>query len=83
MESNGKRRPPRPRIEMGAASAATAEEAAAISAALSRFMVDTAAAPSTEPVDTVSPWHRAALLEGVSAKLRVTDADPGSGFPLR
>lgn len=81
MESNGKRRPPRPRIEMRA-SAATPEEAAAVTAALRRFMADTAPPPSSEPADTISPWQRVALIEGVSAKSRAIDTDPGAGFPL-
>lgn len=63
MTSNGKRRPPRPAIEVIAPSA-TAEEAAAIAAALERFLHDTAPAPA--PVlPAISPWTRAALLEGV------------------
>lgn len=43
------------------------DEAAAISAAIARFQVDTAsaAAPAAE---AVSPWQRAALSEGVGAK---------------
>ncbi|MBK5232572.1 MAG: hypothetical protein JJE13_06290 [Thermoleophilia bacterium] len=45
----------------------TPEEAAAISAAISRFQNDTAVAP---PADTggMDPWTRAALTEGVGAK---------------
>jgi hypothetical protein len=62
MAGNGKRRPPRPRIEM-AQSSATPEEAAAIAAALERFLAETAQAPV--PTETVSRWGRAALLEGV------------------
>jgi hypothetical protein len=63
MTANGKRRPPRPAIELIAPSA-SAEEAAAIAAALERFLHDTAptAAAATPPV---SRWTRAALLEGV------------------
>jgi hypothetical protein len=62
MAGNGKRRPPRSRIEM-ATSSATPEEAAAIAAALQRFLTDTAPVPST--ADSGSRWGRAALLEGV------------------
>jgi hypothetical protein len=63
MSANGKRRPRRPSIEVIAPSA-TPEEAAAIAAALERFLHDTApaAAPRRPPV---SGWARAALLEGV------------------
>jgi hypothetical protein len=60
---NGKRRPPRPSIEL-VAPAATAEEAAAIAAALERFLHDTA--PVLQPAGPeASPWERAALAEGV------------------
>ena len=60
---NGKRRPPRPAIEL-VAPTATPEEAAAIAAALERFLHDTA--PVIEAGDVrISPWARAALSEGV------------------
>jgi hypothetical protein len=42
---------------------ASAEEAAAIVAALERFMRDTA--PSAAPEPEPDPWRRAAVLEGV------------------
>lgn len=42
-------------------------EAAAIAAAVERFVAETAA-PSGEPEKAVGPWQRAALVEGVSAK---------------
>ena len=45
MASNGKRRPPRPRIEL-VAGGASASEAAAIVAALERFLADTAPTPT-------------------------------------
>jgi hypothetical protein len=62
---NGKRRPPRPAIEL-VAPTATPEEAAAIAAALERFLHDTA--PVIEPRrDRMSPWARAALAEGVGS----------------
>ena len=63
MSANGKRRPPRPAIKVIAPSA-TAEEAAAIAAALERFLHDTAPAP-VRGRPAVSGWARAALLEGV------------------
>jgi hypothetical protein len=63
--SDGKRRPPRPRIEV-ISPAASPQEAAAIAAAIERFVADTAPAPESAPA--VSAWQRAALEEGVSAK---------------
>ena len=63
MTSNGKRRPPRPAIEL-VAPTATAEEAAAIAAALERFLHDTAPVIQA-PGQPLSPWARAALSEGV------------------
>jgi hypothetical protein len=79
MEGNGRRRPPRPRIEVAAAGA-TPEEAAAIAAALERFLADTAPPPAL--AERQSPWLRAALLEGASAHEPPIPPDPGSGLPL-
>ncbi len=64
MSANGRRRPPRPRIEL--AGVADPREAAAVTAAIEQFLVDTAPAPMAGP--PVSRWQRAALLEGVGAK---------------
>lgn len=61
MATNGNRRPARPRIEMLAA--ASPPEAAAAIAAVEQFLADTAPAPRRR--ETVGPWQRAALLEGV------------------
>jgi hypothetical protein len=58
---NGKQSPPRPRIEIQ--SAANPDEAAAIAAALERFLWETAPAPQEAPR---SRWQEAALMEGVS-----------------
>jgi hypothetical protein len=57
------------------APSASPEEAAAIVAALERFLRDTALAraPVPEPVDG---WRRAALLEGVRGGSAVPDTDP-------
>jgi hypothetical protein len=64
----------RPKLELIAPSASPAE-AAAIVAALERFMRDTAPriAPSAESVD---PWLRAAMLEGVARGGRSDEPDP-------
>ena len=62
---NGRQNPPRPRIEIQS-SAASPDEAAAITAALERFLWETAPAPG--PAE-VSRWQQAALEEGVSARL--------------
>jgi hypothetical protein len=71
MGRNGKQQPLRPRIEVRQASASP-EEAAAIAAAIEQFLRDTA--PPPEPERELSPWLRAALLEG-------TRRDPTSPVP--
>jgi hypothetical protein len=48
------------------APSASPEEAAAIVAALERFMRATAPAPATPVDDAQDGWRRAAILEGVS-----------------
>jgi hypothetical protein len=63
--TNGQRRPPRPRIEIVSPSAPP-QEAAAIAAAVERFIADTAPAP--ESAAPMNAWQRAALEEGVGAK---------------
>ena len=50
-------------------------EAAAIAAAVERFVAETA--PQAEPAEAVAPWTRAALLEGVGAKLTIKDLEGG------
>ena len=45
----------------------SADEAAAIAAAISRFQTETAPGMAAEG-ETVSPWQRAALTEGVGAR---------------
>lgn len=52
------------------------DEAAAIAAAIERFRAETAPAAAAER-DTVSPWQRAALLEGVGAKVPAEDSEGG------
>lgn len=76
MAKNGSRRPPRPRIEL-LSPAATPEEAAAVTAAISRFLAEHAPAPSGQDTP-VSRWQRAALLEGVE---RAPEADVWGGPP--
>jgi hypothetical protein len=61
---NGRQSPPRPRIEVQSA-AASPDEAAAIAAALERFLWETAPAPQAAPR---SRWLEAALREGVSVR---------------
>ena len=61
MSGNGKRQPPRPRIQM-LAGAPSAEEGAAIVAALEQFLAEAQPPAAAEP----SRWQRAALHEGVS-----------------
>ena len=54
---------------------ASPEEAAAVAAAIERFAADTAQEPPAE--EAVGAWTRAALLEGVSARLRIQDPEGG------
>ena len=65
MTRNGQRRPARPRIEL-VTPVASPQEAAAITAAIERFLAETAPAPAP-PGPRLSGWQRAALLEGVGA----------------
>jgi hypothetical protein len=54
---------------------ASEAEAAAVTAAIERFLADTSVAPP--PADTgMNPWLRAALIEGVSAKAAFGSGDP-------
>jgi hypothetical protein len=55
---------------------ASPAEAAAIAAAVQRFVAETSPLPS-ERAETVSPWTRAALLEGVGAKRTIQDLEGG------
>ena len=66
MSGNGRRRPPRPRIELVSATASDGE-AAAIVAALEQFLIDTAPPPGAD-APAQSAWQRAALEEGISAR---------------
>lgn len=53
---------------------ATGDEAAAIAAAVARFEAETAAVTADDSPAAVSPWQRAALLEGVGAKEAVQES---------
>ena len=67
MSQNGKQTPRRPRIEIRQ-SAASPEEAAAVTAAIEQFLRDTAPAP--EPAGpSISPWLEAGLLEGTGRQV--------------
>jgi hypothetical protein len=66
VSANANREPPRPRIEVVSATASDSE-AAAIVAALEQFLADTAPAPGSNE-RAASPWQRAALEEGISAR---------------
>ncbi len=63
----------RPELRLVAPSASP-EEAAAVVAALERFMRATAPAPA--PARAIDPWKRAALLEGVERDHRDDDPNP-------
>lgn len=56
----------RAKLELHGASASP-EEAAAVIAAVERFLRDTV--PPLSPAPTLSPWQRTALLEGVNREL--------------
>jgi hypothetical protein len=71
---NGRQSPPRPEIRIESATASP-EEAAAIAAALERFLWETAPAPQAAPR---SRWQEAALSEGVSARSGL-----GGGWGIR
>jgi hypothetical protein len=57
------------------APSASPEEAAAVVAALERFMRATAP-PSAPPAQAPDPWRRAAILEGVEREAPVELANP-------
>ena len=56
---------------------ANGDEAAAVAAAIARFEAETGSAP-VDAAATVSPWQRAALVEGVSAKETTQDLQGGA-----
>ena len=71
MSRNGKQHPARPRISVEGS--ASAEETAAIAAAIEQFLRDTAPPPAPA-AGAMSPWLRAGLLEG-------TGRDPSRSAP--
>jgi hypothetical protein len=74
MTANGRRRPPRPSLELVAPGAGP-EEAAAIAAALEQFLHDTAPVVAAAAPET-KPWERAALAEGVGLEPPTPWGDP-------
>jgi hypothetical protein len=56
---------------------ASADEAAAIAAAIERFRAETT--PAAAVTTDVSPWQRAALIEGVGAKATIHDLEGEGG----
>ena len=48
-----------------------------MAAAIARFEAEVGAAPGDSPA-AVSPWQRAALVEGVGAKQTVQDSEGGA-----
>ncbi len=74
MTANGRRRPPRPSLELVAPGAGP-EEAAAIAAALEQFLHDTAPVVAAG-TPLAKPWGRAALAEGVGLEPPTPWGDP-------
>jgi hypothetical protein len=66
------------RLELIATSASP-EEAAAVAAALERFMRATAP-PPVAPAQATDPWRRAAILEGVEREAQGDLRDPWLGI---
>jgi hypothetical protein len=62
------------RIEIGKGPASEAE-AAAVAAAIERFAADTAPPPATSR-QGMDPWLKAALIDGVSAKVEFGPGSP-------
>jgi hypothetical protein len=58
--------------------APSAEEAAAIAAAIERFRAESAQ-PVGDGREKVGPWQRAALVEGVGAKVTIEDLEGEGG----
>ncbi|HWM54819.1 MAG TPA: hypothetical protein VNO20_05480 [Solirubrobacterales bacterium] len=52
------------------------DEAVAIAAAIARFEAETAPAAAATG-EAISPWQRAALIEGIGARVGIQDLDEG------
>lgn len=63
------------KLKTDSGSSPTPEEAAAIVAALERFMRATAPPPAANTPASLDGWHEAALLEGVSRDPRTSAGD--------
>jgi hypothetical protein len=74
MPANGKRRPPRPSLQV-VAPGASPKEAAAIAAALEQFLHDTAPRVAASS-PRLSGWERAALAEGIGLQSPDPWGDP-------
>jgi hypothetical protein len=74
MTGNGKRRPPRPSLQLIAPGAGP-EQAAAIAAALEQFLHDTAPTPTAQDA-AANAWERAALAESVCLEAPTSWGDP-------
>jgi hypothetical protein len=72
---NGEPTNPPTRLQVIAPSASP-EEAAAVVAALERFMRATAPAPVAASSEGSDPWQRAAILEGVEKDSETDVSDP-------
>lgn len=59
--------------------APNSDEAAAIAAAIQRFLAETAPSAQGEQRQRTSPWHRAALLEGVGKRATIEDLEGEGG----
>ncbi|HEX2097304.1 MAG TPA: hypothetical protein VHF50_08055 [Solirubrobacterales bacterium] len=55
------------------------DEAAAIAAAIQRFLAETSVPADAGPRQKVSPWQRAALLEGVGKRVTIEDLEGEGG----
>jgi hypothetical protein len=55
------------------------DEAAAIAAAIQRFITDTSVPAGDGQGDGPSPWQRAALVEGVGGKASIVDLEGEGG----
>jgi len=57
----------------------SADEAAAIAAAIQRFQTETSSPAGNGQRQAIAPWQRAALIEGVGAKVTIEDLEGEGG----